>query len=125
MAPMLSLESLTSKCGTPCMEARSTFSMAIPTSAWRMMRRLEPAILSAASLTDRRRLGGDNFLVDVDFPGRISQGASIANTGNIPARPAGTFTNTTVDLVLQNLRDTPDNINDYVPFNVNKLVGGF
>ena len=78
-----------------------------------------------SSLSDRRRLGGDNFLVDVDFPGRISQGASIANTGNVPARPAGTFTNTTVDLVLQNLRDTPDNINDYVPFNVNKLVGGF
>ena len=28
-----------------------------------------------SSLTDRTRLGGDNYLLDVDFPGRISQGA--------------------------------------------------
>lgn len=78
-----------------------------------------------SSLADRRRLGGDNFLLDTDFPGRISQGASIANTGQIPGRPAGTFTNTSVDLVLKNLHDTPDSINDYVPFDVNNLTGGF
>ena len=61
-----------------------------------------------SSLTDRRRLGGHN-LARPQFPGRISRNTSVANTGARPGRPAGTFSNANLDLVLIDPANTPDN----------------
>lgn len=68
-----------------------------------------------SSLTDRRRLGGNN-LASPQFPGRISRNSSVANTGTQPGRPAGTFSNVNLNLVLIDPANTPGNINDYRPF---------
>ena len=68
-----------------------------------------------SSLTDRRRLGGNN-LASPQFPGRISRSTSVPNNGTRPGRPAGTFSNANLNLVLIDPANTPDNVNDYRPF---------
>jgi iron complex outermembrane receptor protein len=65
-----------------------------------------------SSLADRRRLGGSNA-GSPQFPGRILQNISVANTGAMPSRPAGTFSNASRELVLIDPANTPDTISDY------------
>ena len=65
-----------------------------------------------SSLTDRRRLGGNN-LASPQFPGRISRNSAVTNTGVRPGRPPGTFSNANVSLVLIDPTNTPDSIGDY------------
>jgi len=68
-----------------------------------------------SSLSDRRRLGGHN-LARPQFPGRITRQASVANTGTKRGRPAGSFSNSTLNLVLIDPANTPHSVSDYRPF---------
>jgi iron complex outermembrane receptor protein len=65
-----------------------------------------------SSLGDRRRLGGSNA-GSPQLPGRILQNISVANTGAMPNRPAGTFSNAGRELVLIDPANTPDTVSDY------------
>jgi outer membrane receptor protein involved in Fe transport len=69
-----------------------------------------------SSLTNRRRLGG-NDAGSPFFPGHVLGTGSVANDGSIPGAPVGTFSNTDTDLILINPGATPDNIQDYRPVN--------
>ena len=68
-----------------------------------------------SSLADRRRLGGTNA-GSPQFPGRILQNVSVANTGALRGRPMGTFSNAGRELVLIDSANTPDMISDYRTF---------
>jgi iron complex outermembrane receptor protein len=68
-----------------------------------------------SSLSDRRRLGGTNQARQ-QFPGRISRHGSVANTGAVPGRPVGTFSNVQLQLVLRDPADIPDTVADYRAF---------
>ena len=65
-----------------------------------------------SSLADRRRLGGNNIGLP-QFSGRILQNTSVANSGEMPRRPAETFSNASLELVLIDRANTPDQRDDY------------